>query len=62
MPKKIAQKSGDSALINMIIKDYLPFQIVENSGFQQYTKALNADYELPNRKQLVLMINWNPNV
>ncbi|CAH0717933.1 unnamed protein product, partial [Brenthis ino] len=57
VPKKIAQNPGDSALINMIVKDYQPFQIVENSGFQQYTKALNADYELPRRKKLVLMID-----
>lgn len=57
VPKKITQKSGDNALINMIVKDYQPFQIVENDGFKQYTKALNADYELPTRKKLVLMID-----
>lgn len=30
---------------------------VENSGSQEYSKALNADYQLPNRKQLALMVD-----
>lgn len=55
--KKITQNSGDDALINLIVKDLQPFQIVENSGFQEYSKALNADYQLPNRKQLALMVD-----
>ncbi|CAG9788197.1 unnamed protein product [Diatraea saccharalis] len=57
VPKKITQNSGDNALINLIVKDLQPFQIVENSGFQEYSKALNADYQLPNRKQLALMVD-----
>lgn len=57
VPKKITQNSGDMALINLIVKDLQPFQIVENSGFQEYSKALNADYQLPNRKQLALMVD-----
>lgn len=57
VPKKITQNSGDNALINMIVKDLQPFQIVENSGFQEYSKVLNAEYKLPNRKQLALMVD-----
>lgn len=57
VPKKITQNFGDNALINLIVKVLQPFQIVENSGFQEYSKALNADYQLPNRKQLALMVD-----
>ncbi|KAF9805115.1 hypothetical protein SFRURICE_013308, partial [Spodoptera frugiperda] len=57
VPKKITQDSGDKALINLIVKDLQPFQIVENSGFCEYSKALNADYQLPNRKKLALMVD-----
>ncbi|GBP41621.1 hypothetical protein EVAR_34054_1 [Eumeta japonica] len=39
------------------LKDLQPFQMVENSGFQEYSTALNADYQLPNRNTLVLIVD-----
>ncbi|KAL0883411.1 hypothetical protein ABMA27_016796 [Loxostege sticticalis] len=42
----------DKALLNLIIWDYQPLSIVEQKGFVEYSKALNANYELPSRKTL----------
>lgn len=52
VPQKIVQKSGDDALIQMIVRDYQPLQIVENEVFRNYSRTLNSDYELPSRKKL----------
>lgn len=53
MPPKIDQtdkKFIDKKVLDMIIQDYQPFSIVEDTGFQNFVKALNPNYELPNRK------------
>ena len=43
------KKELDELLIEMIIYDLQPFQIVENKGFKTFVKALNPGYVLPNR-------------
>ncbi|CAB3246549.1 unnamed protein product [Arctia plantaginis] len=45
-------KNVDKALIRMVCIDFQPLQVVENKGFQDYTLALNPNYELPSRKIL----------
>lgn len=42
----------DKALLRMVCVDFQPLQVVENTGFQEYTRALNPNYELPSRKIL----------
>lgn len=44
------KKKIDEKLLEMIIRNYEPFSIVENEAFQGFVKALNPNYELPNRK------------
>lgn len=39
-------------LIKMIAKDYQPFRIVDDKGFQEFVKILNPSYTLPSRKAL----------
>ncbi|XP_026465961.1 zinc finger BED domain-containing protein 1-like [Ctenocephalides felis] len=56
IPGKINQKAGDDALMNMIILDMQPIQIVENDGFKKYSRILNSDYVLPSRKVLTRML------
>ncbi|KAF0706619.1 zinc finger BED domain-containing protein 6-like, partial [Aphis craccivora] len=34
---------------NLFVNDFQPFKIVEDSGFKQFVKALNPNYELLNR-------------
>ncbi|XP_046973455.1 E3 SUMO-protein ligase ZBED1-like [Vanessa cardui] len=51
-PTKINQRTGDEALLNMIVLDMQPLQIVENEGFRKFVKTLNRDYELPSRKKV----------
>ncbi|XP_063538120.1 E3 SUMO-protein ligase ZBED1 [Cydia strobilella] len=55
-PTKINQKAGDEALLDLIVIDMQPLQIVENEGFIAYTKKLNPDYILPSRKKLTKML------
>lgn len=43
------QESIDNKLLDMIIADIQPLSIVENRGFIEFCKALNASYTLPNR-------------
>lgn len=49
---KINSKNVDKALMRMVCVDFQPLQVVENTGFQEYTRALNPNYELPSRKIL----------
>lgn len=56
VPRKILQKTGQEALLDMIVIDCQPFQIVENERFRMYTKVLNADLELPSRKKITEML------
>ncbi|KAL0872158.1 hypothetical protein ABMA27_004567 [Loxostege sticticalis] len=49
---KINSKNVDKALIKMVCIDFQPLQVVENTGFQEYTRTLNPNYELPSRKIL----------
>lgn len=52
VPAKVSQKAVDDALLDMVVLDYQPIQIVENVGFRTYTKKLNPEYKLPSRKVL----------
>ena len=42
----------DFALLETIVKNYLPFQIVESVYFQKYCRLLNNSYTLPPRKAI----------
>ena len=42
----------DRSLMKLIVLDYQPLSIVENSGFLEYSKKLNPLYEPPSRKHL----------
>lgn len=42
----------DAALIKMIVKDYQPLSVVENSGFIEYTSILQPLYKIPSRKKI----------
>ncbi|CAG5055123.1 unnamed protein product [Parnassius apollo] len=55
-PTKINQKVGDDALLDLIVLDMQPLQIVENEGFKKYSLRLNPDYVLPSRKKLTQML------
>lgn len=52
LPKKLsvdAKKKLDQTLLQLFINDFQPFKVVEDSGFKQFVKILNPNYELPNR-------------
>lgn len=49
---KVNIKKADEAVLDMIVLDMQPLQIVENEGFKKFTKILNADYELPSKKKM----------
>ena len=52
-PKPLTNKNSkeiDFLLLKALIKNYLPFQIVENSDFQQFVRKLNSGYKMPCRK------------
>ncbi|XP_072394799.1 E3 SUMO-protein ligase ZBED1-like [Diabrotica undecimpunctata] len=53
---KMNQKIVDDALLDMIVVDMQPLQIVENEGFKKYTNKLNPDYILPSRKKIAQML------
>lgn len=61
-PTKINQKAGDEALLDLIVLDMQPLQIVENEGFIGYTKKLNPDYVLPSRQKLTRLLEDRYNV
>lgn len=55
IPKKISatQKDHiDKLVMNMFIKDYQPFSMVEDEGFKSLMKVLAPNYTLPSRKYL----------
>lgn len=62
VPSKIHQKSIDDALIDMIVMDFQPIQIVENQGFQTFSHTLNPDYKLPSRQKLTQMLEEKYNI
>jgi hypothetical protein len=45
-------KEIDKTLMLMVCKDFQPFSIVEDTGFQNLVKILDPRYELPNRSTL----------
>ena len=45
-------KDIDFSLLEAIVKNYLPFQIVESPSFRKYTGQLNNTYKLPTRKTI----------
>ncbi|CAI6356385.1 unnamed protein product [Macrosiphum euphorbiae] len=52
LPRKLtvdAKKKLDQKLLKLFVNDFQPFKVVEDSGFKQFVKALNPNYELPNR-------------
>jgi len=52
LPKKLsvdAKKKLDQTLLKLFVNDFQPFKVVEDSGFKQFVKILNPNYELPNR-------------
>ncbi|CAH1107682.1 unnamed protein product [Psylliodes chrysocephalus] len=54
-PKKMGlqQKTKiDRSLMDLFIKDFQPFRVVEDEGFRNFTTCLNPSYELPNRKTI----------
>lgn len=46
------KNSIDESLIKMIVSDYQPLSLVENSGFLEYSKKLQPLYKVPSRKTL----------
>lgn len=46
------KKKLDEKLLQLIIKDFQPLSIVEDSGFKDFVLALNPSYQLPSRKTI----------
>ncbi|XP_021004027.1 zinc finger BED domain-containing protein 4-like [Parasteatoda tepidariorum] len=46
------KKKIDEAFIKLFTQDFQPFSIVEDEGFKSFVKALNPNYNLPNRKTI----------
>lgn len=46
----------DGALVNMIVKDYQPFSIVEDAGFKEFVGMLDPNYIIPSRQSLKKMV------
>ncbi|KAL4090123.1 hypothetical protein QTP88_025022 [Uroleucon formosanum] len=44
------KKCVDNALLNMIVTNFQPFKIVEDTGFKQFINLLNPNYCLPTRQ------------
>lgn len=48
-----AKKNSNQKLLKLLVNDFKPFKIVEDSGFKQFVKALNPNnYELPNHNAI----------
>jgi hypothetical protein len=46
----------------MIVLDFQPFSVVEDSGFREFAQALDASFDLPSRKSLagdMLLTKYN---
>ncbi len=50
------QKELDEALVDMVVKDFQPFAIVEDMGFRAFVNKLDPSYVLPSRKALKTMV------
>lgn len=61
-PSKVNQKTVDDALLDLIVVDFQPLQIVENEGFLNFTKKLNPDYKMPCRKTVVKLLEDSYNI
>lgn len=48
----LRQRALDEMLAKMIAQDFQPYSIIEDTGFQQFTKELNPHYVMPSRKTL----------
>lgn len=46
------KKEIDEKLLKMIVQDFQPLSFVENKGFKDFSKSLNALYSVPSRKYL----------
>nr|CAI5837980.1 unnamed protein product [Callosobruchus analis] len=59
LPKKIEKSTNhniNNALLELFISDYQSFRIVEDKGFKKIVHALNPNYDLPNRKKILLRL------
>ncbi|KAL4121219.1 hypothetical protein QTP88_013776 [Uroleucon formosanum] len=55
LPRKMTpdrKKCVDNALLNIIVTDFQPFKIVEDTGFKQFVNLLNPNYCLPTRQAI----------
>ena len=43
-------------MLDLIVLDFQPLQIVENEGFKKYSNVLNPEYNIPSRKKVAEMI------
>ncbi|KRT79298.1 hypothetical protein AMK59_6931 [Oryctes borbonicus] len=43
----------DNKLLDVFIKDYQPFRIVEDVGFRSFVRSLNSCYVIPSKQQIV---------
>lgn len=51
MPKKLSvdvKKKIDQSFLKLFTKDLQPFSIVEDTGFKEFIKLLNPNYQIPN--------------
>lgn len=42
----------DKCLMELFFKDFQPFSVVEDKGFQKFVTSLNSSYQLPSRKTI----------
>ncbi|XP_068190504.1 E3 SUMO-protein ligase ZBED1-like isoform X1 [Antennarius striatus] len=46
----------DEALVNLVVKDWQPFSIVDDCGFKEFVGLLDPSYVLPYRRALKSMV------
>jgi hypothetical protein len=52
-PASIARKKRlDGLVLNMTVRDFQPFSVVEDAGFREFVAALDPTYILPRRQDL----------
>ncbi|XP_049782800.1 uncharacterized protein LOC126184454, partial [Schistocerca cancellata] len=54
-PKPLSKKRNqeiDFTLLQTVVKDYLPFNIVESKHFQSFVGKLKGAYRMPSRKTI----------